>query len=565
MKKQIDIWLLGNTGMRNPWRIHGGFKVYYESNQVGHIRSPEEQQQFKKLLYSQGEIGGSVDKDETASITRKYRLMFNRYGFAYPEVKKSYGFQQSELGDLDCITPLGEVFYHADTVAKQQECFLRSMSVPMEPFAPGKYFSPLLWTINIMFGLKEAIGDYRINANEFAFFVQTSNPGDSRELVVKDILKFRSGRKTCVSKKEYDKEFLEKIAKRYPKDKSNFFQYSDMNIRYLIISGLIKHEGRAVTLVEECESLATELVGQMISTERVKDRLIKLCNGASLPIDKVEVANKVLKDEILLLQAMNVPITTPKNIDYMTAKQINEYREQIKYEADQFKEGIYARKQRHQWSEILEYMNLLIAGNYKKKEIDEDHIIHVPQDEASSYLEWIMWRAFLAINHSLSKPYEARGFKLDQDFLPQGHAPAGKPDIVFEFENYVIVVEVTLSSTSRQEAMEGEPVRRHVADITAQYNKPVFGLFIANIIDPNTAETFYKGTWYLPGEKRVNLDIVPLTLQQFSYFFKHMFLVREIHPDKLTELLRLCLDAKKNRSAAEWKARIGDIVSEECA
>ena len=30
----IDIWLIGNTGMRNPWRIPSGFKVYFESTKL---------------------------------------------------------------------------------------------------------------------------------------------------------------------------------------------------------------------------------------------------------------------------------------------------------------------------------------------------------------------------------------------------------------------------------------------------------------------------------------------------------------------------------------------------
>ena len=41
--------------------------------------------------------------------------------------------------------------------------------------------------------------------------------------------------------------------------------------------------------------------------------------------------------------------------------------------------------------------------------------------------------------------------------------------MIFEFDDYVIVVEVTLSTNSRQEAMEGEPVRRHVADLVQKY------------------------------------------------------------------------------------------------
>ena len=69
-----------------------------------------------------------------------------------------------------------------------------------------------------------------------------------------------------------------------------------------------------------------------------------------------------------------------------------------------------------------------------------------------------------------------------------------------------------MSTSSRQEAMEGEPVRRHVSDAVLKYNKPVYGMFIAVKIDTNTAETFRHGIWYARGDLKQRLDIVPLTL-----------------------------------------------------
>ena len=82
--------------------------------------------------------------------------------------------------------------------------------------------------------------------------------------------------------------------------------------------------------------------------------------------------------------------------------------------------------------------------------------------------------------------------------------------------------------------MEGEPVRRHVADLMQQYNKPVYGLFIANRIDSNTAETFRIGVWYTRDDVRLNLHIVPFTLMQFSTFFKAIALTMLISCSKLT-------------------------------
>lgn len=65
----------------------------------------------------------------------------------------------------------------------------------------------------------------------------------------------------------------------------------------------------------------------------------------------------------------------------------------------------------------------------------------------------------------------------------------------------MLVVEVTLTANSRQEAAEGEPVKDAMWRISWRSTKsnpvkPVYGLFIANRIDSNTAETFRIGIWY---------------------------------------------------------------------
>lgn len=151
VKDPIDIWSIGNTGVRNPWRIPGGYKVYVESNQVGKIRTAQEQKLFKEKLLLAGEIGGDPKKDADASITRKYRLMFNKYGFAYPEVLKKDGFSQKEIGKIDDITPAGWAFYHANTIQAQQECFLRGLVVQMEPLGERETYSPLRWVLKIRY------------------------------------------------------------------------------------------------------------------------------------------------------------------------------------------------------------------------------------------------------------------------------------------------------------------------------------------------------------------------------------------------------------------------------
>lgn len=555
----IDIWLVGNTGMRNPWRIPSGFKVYAESNMVGKLRSPEDQVRFKMLLMKTGEIGGDLEKDKDASITRKYRLMFNKYGFAYPEVPKKAGFEQSELGEVDAITPLGKTFYAADSVSAQQECFLRGLIVPMEELDENRCFSPLLWVLLVMLELEKICGDTKINFIEFATCVQTTNPLSNVEDVIRDILDIREARKKAENKKKYDVEIIEKKHERYLKQISNFKDYADMNMRYLVSTGVVKRAGRGITLVPEYRSMAIELIKGVVSKEPLKDRLIRLCNGAPLPTDNEETANKVLEDLIAELELYHIPYIMP-DVPLDSAKNINLVRASLKKDIDKYKEELYAKRQADEWEEIYEYMKLLIVNNGREKEISEDNFIKVPTSEAAAYLEWTLWRAFLAINHMKSKPYEARGFNIDQDYLPVGTAPGGGPDMVFEFEDYIIVVEVTMSTNSRQEAMEGEPVRRHVADLVMSTEKPVYGVFVANKIDSNTAETFRIGVWYNKNDEKMALRIVPFTLEQFSFYFRKMFETNEAVPDKFLDLFVECFNAKNEKEAPEWKRAIEDIV-----
>lgn len=560
-EKLIDIWLIGNTGMRNPWRIPSGFKVYAESNMIGKLRGADEQKDFKMLLMEKGEIGGDLDKDQSASITRKYRLMFNKYGFTYPEMTKKSGIPQDEIGPIDGITRLGEAFYKADTLAAQQECFLRGLVVPMEQLDEGRAFSPLLWVLAIMIELEKKTGDTKLNFIEFATLVQTSTPKFDINALCDTIIAVREYRKKAENKKKFDNELIDEVHNYYPKLKQNFKDYADMNIRYLISSGIVKRAGRGLVLVPEYHSTAIELVKGIVSDMPYKERLLMLCNGAKLPTDNKDMAYAALDDLKAELDYYNVTYTIPE-IPLDSAQNINLVRASLKQNIDHFKEEQYATHQANEWEEIYEYMQLLIVNNGREKELDDENVIRVPRSEAAAYLEWTLWRAFLAIDHIKNKPYESRGFRIDQDYLPVGTAPGGGPDMIFEFDDYIIVVEVTMSTNSRQEAMEGEPVRRHVADLVMTKDKPVYGVFVANKIDSNTAETFRIGVWYNSKDERMALRIVPFTLQQFSSYFKYMFESGNVSPDEFLILFSKCFEAKNEKDGPEWKKEIEHIITQ---
>ena len=560
MNQNIDIWLVGNTGLRNPNRIQEGFAVFANSSFVGNLHGKENEIEFMKLLDEKGIIQNEEGKDESGSHARKWRLMFAKNGFIYPQVKKKDG-NQEDLGSLDALTPFGKMFLKADTYPAVQECYLRSMSVEQFPLPDGaRYFSPLRWLLAIMLELEKRTGSSEISRIEFALWGHTTNPSYNVSEVVDSILDLRARRAVAPAKRPFDKQEIQKRGENYDKKPENFLDYTDMNMRYLRISGVLQRKGRGLVIVPSKHVLAEKLAKSTASEESIMQAYKKLCNGAPLPTDSMDVAKALLDDLIkqmkerhIMFDISDLPLTTPAEINIARQRLEN-----IMAQTDEIK---YAEDQRNQWKEISDYMSLLIKGGGKLV-YDEDNAIEVPKDETPAYLEWVLWRATLAIDHLVNKPYEVRGFRLDSDFLPVSAAGGGKGDLYCEFSDFTILTEVTMSTSSRQEAMEGEPVRRHVSDAVLKYDKPVYGMFIAVRIDTNTAETFRHGIWYAKGDVKQRLDIVPLTLAQFQKYFVAMFEADKAQPEHLRDLILTCETRRDILNAPAWKQYIDTTVSE---
>jgi len=560
MSGKIEIWLVGNTGLRNPNRIQEGFSVFAGSAFVGNLHGRENEIGFMKLLNDRGIIQNQAGKDESGSHARKWRLMFAKNGLIYPQVKKQDG-RQEDLGMLDDITPFGRSFLKADTFPAVQECYLRAMSVEQFPLPDGvHYFSPLRWLLAVMLELEKRTGSSEITRIEFALWGHTTNPSYKLDEVVDRILDLRRRRAAAGAKRPFDKKEIAERGKDYDKKADNFLDYTDMNMRYLRISGVLQRKGRGLIIVPSKHLLAEQLAKSTASDEPLMNQYRVLCSGAPLPMDNADVAKSMLDDLVKQLKERHIAFDI-SDLPLRTAAEINIARRRLESLLAQTDEIQYAQEQCNQWKEIADYMSLLIKGGGKIV-YDEDDAIEVPRDETPAYLEWTLWRAARVINHMVNKPYEVRGFKLDSDFMPVSAAGGGKGDLYWEFADFTILTEVTMSTSSRQEAMEGEPVRRHVSDAVLKYPKPVYGLFIAVRIDTNTAETFRHGVWYAKGDIRQRLDIVPLTLEQFQRYFVAMFEANQAKPEHLRDLILECEEKRDLYDAPLWKMYIDTTVRE---
>ena len=571
------LWHIGNTTVRTPYRLRDALEVLHDSPLHGNISDREQEHAFAELLHNKGVLHAPriLSGRDASDLGRKWRVALSQLGFITPKLKLDQSVNgiskesPSLVSNFDALanrpfvlTPNGFRLLRADLISNQQDCFLRSLASyripsPIELHYKSGMFSPLRFVLNVIHSLSEAGLDPRLSFHEFALFVQTSTPSDGIGLVVEKLKKYREVRdKAKGSVKRYDREIYEFTAKRVNRVEDTLKDYADLSFRYLKSTGLFRSAGRGIAISSSRTQLAA-YIREELDDSPVSDNeyLDSLWNGAILPTDHVDYSYAVVLDLAQKLKCRGVDVEIPTSdaplIDLEYLRHLFEER------ILQLDELAYADQQSEELDEILAWIKAISTRG--RSTLPDGSIVSVPNGEAPVYLEWIIWRAVLAIDSLFNKPWEARRFEIDQDFLPVHCAPGNGPDMVFEFEDAVIVVEVTLTSSSRQEAAEGEPVRRHVAQFVEQSQKPVFGLFIAVNIDSNTANTFRSGDWFLKDDKKINLSIVPLTLSDFAEFLSSGRTRLSEMPQLLKQLIIECRSLA-NQEAPAWKRAISKTV-----
>ncbi|MCP4217679.1 MAG: AlwI family type II restriction endonuclease [bacterium] len=574
--QNLKPWHIGNTTVRTPYRLKEALIALKNSQFHGNLRGKEAELGFTRLLNEKGIVRVDRIKQQTgidsSDLGRKWRSALAQLGFVVMHRERgSIGREKwftlvehnfpTLTGRPYEITPSGYRLMQAESMAEQQECFLRALTAYRIPsFFETRYdfpsFSPLHFVLDILLKLEQTEETAVIRPEEMAALVQLSNPSHNPGKVVSDILSYRLKRAEAANKRKTEDELLMGAVGGDRKKIGTLGDYADLNFRYLKATGLFQGKGRGICLIKEKRVLIDLLVAE--KEERCSDTtyIKSLWQGAALPTDDRVHAIEVILDLSNQLEAHQQQMET---VDFhaMADADLAQYRHKLEHRLLCLKELEYAEKQIQVTDEIIDFLKAL--RNVKRSVRTKEGVdLRIPSGEAPAYFEWATWRAFLAMNSLVNKPWEARRFNIDQDFLPQCHAPGRGPDMMFEFEDYILVVEVTLTTSSRQEAAEGEPVRRHVAEIAQKYedsDKRVYCLFIAVNIDSNTAETFKIGNWYKADDTRLPLQIVPMRLDQFIMLLESGFNSGKLNPSNLMQLLVYCRSLS-NRDAPEWKTEI---------
>lgn len=277
---------------------------------------------------------------------------------------------------------------------------------------------------------------------------------------------------------------------------SNMRDYADACVRYLRATGLvnISHIGKSISIVPE---KIQEVDYFLQHTDREpcfindEDQYVAHLGNPVIPTlltDNRELLEQKIRAEFPQLEISET--ATLQELKNLFADQLENRKEQILTE---------------QIAAIKDYRL------FENISMTFDQILGNSLYDTPLMLEWNTWRAMTMLDGGDIKA----NLKFDDFGNPMSTAQGNMADIVCDYGDFGLIVEVTMQGGQRQYETEGEPVTRHLAKYKRETEKPAYCLFIAPNINDSCKAHFYAlhkmNIQYYGGTS----TIVPLPLNVF--------------------------------------------------
>jgi AlwI restriction endonuclease len=397
------------------------------------------------------------------------------------------------------------------------------------------------------------------------FFVQMTHFNKFRS-IVNAIKKFREESKTNTgNRKAFIEEiFTKEILKIYDQEiesnnlktresaddsvgkfirtkRSNLIDYADAFIRYLRATQLITFDKKtfrmiiAPSRIAEVDYILKSVEKSAISYTSEQEFKKYLFNPSSLLL--LTDDRKYLEKR---LTTLSVKFDVHSTIDSLKDLLETTEKETI---ATAIYETEVSLKNYKEYDDVIS-----VFDKINKKEVPDPPL----------YLEWNIWRALVMMNYAK----EVKGnFSIDLDGVPLNTALGNTPDIEVDYEEFKVIVEVTMSSGNKQYEMEGEPVARHFGKIQNSSKTPVYCLFIAPKISEGALAHFFNLNRFNTKAYGGKTRIVPMNLSQFVSFLT----IAKSNSFNHSNILRTYLDSMItfNQTADDemvWSQHIGNSI-----
>lgn len=262
------------------------------------------------------------------------------------------------------------------------------------------------------------------------------------------------------------------VAKFLDTQSSNMRDYADACFRYLRMTGLVNvsHIGKSLSIVNE----RIEDVDYILQTVSRDPVMID---------DRNEYA--------AYLGAADTPILYTDNKDRLVRRLKNEFPDvaingdwTIEDLKDVLNNNIETRKENNLQKQVTEIKDYKLYDDIQDtyKQIEDNKLYDAPL-----MLEWNTWRAMTMLDGGIIKA----NLTFDDFGNPLSTAAGNKADIVCDYGDFCVSVEVTMAGGQKQYEMESEPVSRHLGRLKSTSGKPCYCLFVAPNINDACVAHFY--------------------------------------------------------------------------
>lgn len=508
MARSIDSKVLFlTTSPRTPEKMIPEIKLLIE-HFSGISWNGDTQRAFMDILREEQFFNGRGEKDPALSA----RDRINR-------APKSLGFVN--LSPHILLTPAGQSLL---TSKRKDEVFLRQL---LKFQVPSPYHKPTAKAASFcvkpyleMLRLVRTMGTLKFD--ELQIFGMQLTDWHYFEDIVKKIEMFRIAKaeyqgnyktfKAEYLRNELTRIFEDRIARGETKTResrdaslekflktqsSNMRDYADACFRYLRVTGLINvsHVGKSLSIIPE----RIEDVDYILQT-----------------IDREPCFVDDEPSYVAYLGSADIPLLLTDDKQRLIAKLHTEFPEvSINQDAnlstlkDLFADLSEQRKTDNLCKQVKEIKDYKLYDDIQNtfKQIEKNELYDAPL-----MLEWNTWRAMTMLDGGKIKA----NLNFDDFGKPLSTAQGNIADIICDYGDYMLSVEVTMASGQRQYEMESEPVSRHLGKLKQACGKPCYCLFIAPTINEACIAHFYalhnmNISYY--GGKSV---IIPLSLHIFQ-------------------------------------------------
>jgi hypothetical protein len=253
---------------------------------------------------------------------------------------------------------------------------------------------------------------------------------------------------------------------------SNMRDYADACIRYLRATAIvnISQLGKSISIIPE---KVQEVDYFLQNTDRApcfidnEDQYVSYLGNSKLPAlftDNIELLEQRIRTEFPQVQIS--PSATLLELKDIFVDELEKRKNQLITD---------------QVTEIKDYRQ------YEEISSTFDQIIAKSLYDSPLMLEWNTWRAMTMLDGGKIKA----NLKFDDFGNPMSTAQGNMADIVCDYKDFGLTVEVTMQSGQKQYETEGEPVTRHLAKFKREIEKPAYCLFIAPNINDSCKAHFY--------------------------------------------------------------------------